>query len=417
MSKPTVHIIGSGISGLRCAEILLESGLDVKIYEKSERIGGRMKTDIVDGFLLDRGFHVMQTGYPHSISKIDFEALEAKAFNPGTRIIKTVSGKPKITTYSDPFRRPLSSLRLLGAERWSDLIGMAKLRLSLSRRDIKKTFSGGDASTYEYLRQSGLSDSFIDRLLRPLFAGIFLESKLDTNERLFRFIFSSMSRGDMVLPSKGVGAYPNHLAKKIGLERIYLSTSAFADDSTTIVIDGQRRTVDQVVVAHPSPSEEKTMKAVWTVYFDSPKSPAPGKFLLLNGDYELGKTAIAHVAVPSDVQPSYAPEGRSLVVATIVGDAADSLNLNNAEAVESRAREEIRRWFPDCENWRTLDVQHINAALPSHGAGTDLLFSRPINEDGIIACGDHMAHASMQGAINSAEKAANEVIRRIQNRG
>lgn len=417
MSKPTVHIIGSGISGLRCAEILLESGLDVKIYEKSERIGGRMKTDIVDGFLLDRGFHVMQTGYPHSISKIDFKALEAKAFNPGTRIIKTVSGKPKITTYSDPFRRPLSSLRLLGAERWSDLIGMAKLRLSLSRRDIKKTFSGGDASTYEYLRQSGLSDSFIDRLLRPLFAGIFLESKLDTNERLFRFIFSSMSRGDMVLPSKGVGAYPNHLAKKIGLERIYLSTSAFADDSTTIIIDGQRRTVDQVVVAHPSPAEEKTMKAVWTVYFDSPKSPAPGKFLLLNGDYELGKTAIAHVAVPSDVQPSYAPEGRSLVVATIVGDAADSLNLNNAEAVESRAREEIRRWFPDCENWRTLDVQHINAALPSHGAGTDLLFSRPINEDGIIACGDHMAHASMQGAINSAEKAANEVIRRIQNRG
>ena len=417
MSKPTVHIIGSGISGLRCAEILLESGLDVKIYEKSERIGGRMKTDIVDGFLLDRGFHVMQTGYPHSISKIDFEALEAKAFNPGTRIIKTVRGKPKITTYSDPFRRPLSSLRLLGAERWSDLIGMAKLRLSLSRRDIKKTFSGGDASTYEYLRQSGLSDSFIDRLLRPLFAGIFLESKLDTNERLFRFIFSSMSRGDMVLPSKGVGAYPNHLAKKIGLERIYLSTSAFADDSTTIIIDGQRRTVDQVVVAHPSPAEEKTMKAVWTVYFDSPKSPAPGKFLLLNGDYELGKTAIAHVAVPSDVQPSYAPEGRSLVVATIVGDAADSLNLNNAEAVETRAREEIRRWFPDCDNWRTLDVQHINAALPSHGAGTDLLFSRPINEDGIIACGDHMAHASMQGAINSAEKAANEVIRRIQNRG
>ena len=417
MSKPTVHIIGSGISGLRCAEILLESGLDVKIYEKSERIGGRMKTNIVDGFLLDRGFHVMQTGYPYSTSKIDFEALEAKAFNPGARIIKTVSGKSKITTYSDPFRRPLSSLRLLGAERWSDLIGMAKLRLSLSRRDIKKTFSGGDASTYEYLRQSGLSDSFIDRLLRPLFAGIFLESKLDTNERLFRFIFSSMSRGDMVLPSKGVGAYPNHLAKKIGLERIYLSTSAFADDPTTIRIDGKRRAVDQVVVAHPPPSEEKNMKAVWTVYFDSPKSPAPGKFLLLNGDYELGKTAIAHVAVPSDVQPSYAPEGRSLVVATIVGDAADSLNLNNAEAVELRAREEIRQWFPDSENWRTLDVQHINAALPSHEAGIDLLFSRPINEDGIIACGDHMAHASMQGAVNSAEKAANEVIRRIQNRG
>jgi phytoene dehydrogenase-like protein len=88
MSKPTVHIIGSGISGLRCAEIVLDSGLDVKIYEKSERIGGRMKTDIVDGFLLDRGFHVMQTGYPHSISKIDFESLGSEAFSPGKGLSK-----------------------------------------------------------------------------------------------------------------------------------------------------------------------------------------------------------------------------------------------------------------------------------------------------------------------------------------
>ena len=417
MSKPTIHIIGSGISGLRCAEILLESGLEVKIYEKSERIGGRMKTDIVDGFLLDRGFHVMQTGYPHSKSEIDFKSLEAKAFNPGARIISTTSGKPKITTYSDPFRRPLSSFKLLGAERWSDLIGMAKLRVSLSRMNIKKTFSGGKASTYEYLRQFGLSDSFIDRLLRPLFAGIFLESNLDTNERLFRFIFSSMSRGDMVLPRKGVGAYPNRLAKSIGFERIALSTSAFADDPVTINVGGQRETVDQVVVAHPSPSEEKSMRGVWTVYFDSPRSPVPGKFLLLNGDYEVGKTAIAHMAVPSDVQPSYAPEGRSLVVATIVGDAAASLNLSNAEAVESRARREIEQWFPDCENWKTLDVQHISAALPSHKGGIDLSFSRPIDKNGIITCGDHMAHASMQGAINSAESAANEVIKRIQHRG
>ena len=218
-----------------------------------------------------------------------------------------------------------------------------------------------------------------------------------------------------MLPREGVGAYPNHLAKKIGLERISLSTSAFADDSTTINIDGQRKTVDQVVVAHPSPSEEMSMRMVWTVYFDSPRSPAPGKFLLLNGDYQLGKTAIAHMAVPSDVQPSYAPEGRSLVVATIVGDAADSLNLNNAEAVESRARKEIEQWFPDCKNWKTLDVQHINAALPSHGGGANLSFFRSISENEIITCGDHMTHASMQGAVNSAETAASEAIRRIQN--
>ena len=413
MSKPTVHIIGSGISGLRCAEMLLEFGLEVKIYEKSEKIGGRMRTDLVDGFLLDRGFHVMQTGYPHSKSKIDFKALDARSFNPGARIVNIAGGKPRISTYADPFRRPLSSLRLLGAERWSDLIGMAKMRISLSRMDIKNTFNQGDASTYEYLRSFGLSDSFIDRLLRPLFAGIFLESKLDTSERLFRFIFSSMSKGDMVLPRDGVAAYPNYLAKSIGFERISLSSSAHADDPVTINIGGHRKIVDQVVVAHTPPSEEKLMRGVWTVYFDSPRSPFPGKFLLLNGDYEIGKNAIAHMAVPSDVQPSYAPEGRSLVVATIVGDAADSLNLSNGKEIESRARKEIEQWFPDCENWNTLDVQYISAALPSHGAGTDLSYSKSFDENGIIYCGDHIAHATMQGAINSAESAAKEAIRRI----
>ena len=416
MSEPTVHIIGSGISGLRCAEILLESGIDVRIYEKSDRIGGRMKTDVVNGFLLDRGFHVMQTGYPHGKYEIDFKSLGAKAFNPGVKSITTVNGKPKITTYSDPFRRPFSSLRLLWAEHWSDLLGMAKLRLSLSRMDIQKTFSGGDASTYGYLRSFGLSDSFIDRLLRPLFSGIFLESKLDTNERLFRFIFSSMARGEMVLPRNGIGAYPDHLAKKIGFERISLSTNAFADDSVTINIDGRKNTVDQVIVAHSPTSEEESMREVWTVYFDSARSPVPGKFLLLNGEYEVGKTAIAHLAVPSDVQPSYAPEGRSLVVVTIVGDAADSLQLNSAEEVELRARTEIEEWFPDCKDWKTLDVQRISAALPSHVAGEKLSFSKSIDNNGIIVCGDHTTHASMQGAINSAETAANEVIRRIQNK-
>ena len=163
-----------------------------------------MKTDIVDGFLFRQRISCHADRIPAQHIQNRFRGTRGKGIQPRDKDNQTVSGKPKITTYSDPFRRPLSSLRLLGAERWSDLIGMAKLRLSLSRRDIKKTFSGGDASTYEYLRQSGLSDSFIDRLLRPLFAGIFLESKLDTNERLFRFIFSSMSRGDMVLPSKGV---------------------------------------------------------------------------------------------------------------------------------------------------------------------------------------------------------------------
>ena len=106
----TVAILGAGLAGLRCGSILHQAGYDVQIYDKANRIGGRMMTDEINGFLIDHGFHVMQTGYPTSQRAFDFEKLGAKAFEPGAVVVQKRKTKTKFWRLSDPFRRPIQGL-------------------------------------------------------------------------------------------------------------------------------------------------------------------------------------------------------------------------------------------------------------------------------------------------------------------
>ena len=414
MTKPTVHVIGAGISGLRCAETLLENDIDVRIIEATDSIGGRMKTTRKDGFLLDHGFHVMQTGYPHSKSEIDFKALGAKRFTPGAIIIRSNGGRIQQHVLSDPFRKPISSLSALFSQKWSDLIRIAKLRISLGRKDVDQIFEGDDGTTEAFLRREGFSESFIDGFLRPLFSGIFLESKLETSERMFKFVFASMARGDMVLPRDGIQAYPNMIADRIGRHRIELSTTASAIDPNRLTLNGEEVRTDQVVVAHAGKQHMNQMKSVWTLYLSAPDSSIKGSYILLNGDYELGRNTIAHIAVPSNVQTTYSPEGRSLVALTIVGDASSALGLDSVEAIEKQARSELTALFDGTEDWETLEIFHTKNALPPNDHRSDTSNKTRFEEKEVITCGDHMTHGSLEGAIRSADHAVNEVIRRLE---
>ena len=374
-----------------------------------------MRTQEVDGFLLDHGFHVMQTGYSISESEIDFAALGARSFSPGARVLRSRGEAVELSTYADPFRRPLGGLAALSKERWSDLLKVAGLRLKTLRGWPSSAFSGGDESTEVFLRERGpgLSQEFIDSFFRPLFAGIFLESELRTSERMFRFIFGAMSRGEMILPAQGIQAYPNALAEELGWERIMLSSEAEALSPTALRLGGETVEVGQVIVAHPE-VEPVDGRSVWTVQLGAQASPAPGGFLVLNGDYALGHSLIAHLSIPSDVQPTYSPADQALVTATIVGDAAQALGLEDEAQVESKARQELAAWFPDSKSWTTLAVQHVTLALPERGAGSGLSLDGASDMEGLIRCGDHVAHGSVEGALRSADLAAKAAIERLE---
>ena len=229
----------------------------------------------------------------------------------------------------------------------------------------------------------------------------------------FKFVFASMARGDMVLPRGGIQAYPNLIADRIGRERIELSTLATPVDTTTLVLGGREVKTDQVVVAHPQRETADCMNSVWTVYFSAPDNSIKGNYILLNGNYEVGKNAIAHIAVPSNIQPTYSPSGKSLVAVTIVGDAAKALDLDSNESIENQARLELRDLFEKSDTWETIEVFHTKNALPPSESQSNASSSVNFNQEEIVCCGDHTTHGSMEGAIKSADHAAREVVRRL----
>ena len=407
----TVAILGAGLAGLRCGSILQLAGYDVHIYEKTDRIGGRMMTDEINGFLIDHGFHVMQTGYPTSQRAFDFEKLGAKAFEPGAVVVQKKKTKTKFWRLSDPFRRPIQGLLggLSGFASPFDLFRVARLRQFVRRGNTERVFEGENNTTVTFLQRRGFSKSMIDRFFHPLFSGIFLENELRTNERMFRFVFRMMSQGDMILPKGGIAAAPRYLADLIGDERIHLNAEIKLIDEHTLQVSGQDKEFDAVIHAY-NPNRQQSKRHVWTLHFNAPKSPLKSKHIVLNGDVKLGEQLVAHIAVPSDIQSSYAPSGRSLVTVTVVGQAAEKRELTTSDAIHEQVMNELRSIFgAQVDDWQNLAIQHIEHALPEVGS-KQALTGQPSESVREYECGDHTVHGSVEGALLSAELVSQRII-------
>ncbi len=406
-----VAIIGAGIAGLKCALLLKESGIDVQVFDRQAHVGGRMVTERVNGFLIDQGFHVMQTAYPTSQRTFDFESLGAQSFEPGALVVKKRKNKVKIWRLADPFRRPFQGVMsgLSGFTSPFNLLRVALLRSKVRKGSLSNVYSEGDDTSENWLLERGFSSSMVDEFFHPLFSGIFLENELRTSERMFRFVFRMMSKGDMILPREGIAAAPLSLADSLGFERIHLNSDVQHIDDFTISINDEQQNFDAVVLAY-NPHREESNRHVWTLHFDAPKSPLKSKHILLNGNVKTKNQLIAHVAVPSDIQPSYAPQGRSLVTVTVVGEAAQNLGISSESEIQSKTVQELRDWFgSQVDTWGLLAVQHIEHALPEISADSGLSMNPKIRKNS-FECGDHMMHGSLEGALLSAEKTAQQVL-------
>ncbi len=403
MMKPKIAIIGAGLAGLYCCKLLLKNGYEVEVFEKSNRVGGRMKTDKLDGYLLDHGFHVLQTGYPFSSKVIDYDRLEVKPFQPGAMVIKSSTSRSKIWRLSDPFRRPFKAIRdSLGFFASPlDMLRVLRMRHKIRKIPYEDIFGNGNLSTEEWLREQNFSQRFIDRFFYPLFSGIFLESELRTDERMFKFVFRSMSDGDMVIPKNGIQAVPELIAQDIPPEVINLNSNVDLNSNQSISIDGEIKNYDAVIIAFDN-REKKSNKHVWTLYFSADKSPLKGEYIMLNSEVRTNKKLISYLAVPSDVQENYAPIGKSLICITVLGERADSLGLKSGDEIKLAVKSELEQWFGgQTLSWDCISVQHIKSALPETDSQ---VFGNPNNSIFDYRCGDYMTHGSVEGTLLSAQK-------------
>ena len=205
-----VLIVGAGLAGLCCARRLHQQGKRFLIVEASDGIGGRIRTDMVQGFRLDRGFQVFLTSYPEAMQQLDYKALRLKPFLPGA----LVRYRGRFHQLADPWRRPSailpSMISPIGS--FADKLRVARLRFRLLRGRVEDRFQDPETTTIQALQESGFSDSMIDRFFRPFLGGIFLDQELQTSSRMFQFVFRMFSLGNACLPEEGMEAIPRQLA-------------------------------------------------------------------------------------------------------------------------------------------------------------------------------------------------------------
>jgi phytoene dehydrogenase-like protein len=406
-----VIVVGAGLAGLCAARRLHGRGIPVSVLEASDGVGGRVRTDVVDGFLLDRGFQVLLTAYPEAKALLDYRGLELHPFEPGA-MVRTGG---RLRRVMDPFRRPGQALPTAFAPVGGplDKLRIARLRRRVTSVPLTGIFRGPDVSTRAALAADGFSDTMIERFFAPLFGGVLLDRDLATTRRMFDFVYRMFSVGQVALPTRGMGAIPEQLASRLPLGTVELNTAVEAVEPGAVTLgSGERRAARTVVVATDGPNAAKLLGLpdpgsvpATCVYFAASAPPVTERLIILNGEGE-ADGPVNNLCVPSVIAPTYAPPGQALVSAAVLGRHDDGAGL--VEAV----RAQLTGWFGAAvEGWRHLRTYTIEHAQPPQPPGRLEPPERPvIVRPGLFVAGDHIDNASINGAMASGRRVADAVM-------
>jgi len=403
------------LAGLTCAKVLMESGVEVVVVEASDGVGGRVRTDERDGFLLDRGFQVYFTSYPVSKRHLDHAALNLKSFDPGAILRR---GREE-SILSDPLRDPKALLPSLlsNAATFPDKLRTLRLVAGLLSEGAVTAgeIDGTDSSSLEYLRGYGLSERIVDNFYRPFYGGIFLDRSLSTSSRVLRFTFKMLATGRTTVPALGIGEIPKQLAAhlKPGALRTSSPVERLLRDGERVVgveAAGEVHEADAVVVATEAPEAGRLAGAVAPegsvgqvcVYYAADGIES-GKKIVLNA--ESGEFVNNAVQI-SAVAPSYAPRGHHLL--SVV--ALEGFRLSDEE-IYRRGVEDVTRWYPEAD-LDPLEIYRVPYAQFDQPPGIhEWLPENRTNTPGLVLAGEYTEDSSINGSMLSGEKAAGEVMR------
>jgi phytoene dehydrogenase-like protein len=424
MTGATVAIAGGGLAGLVAARNLAEAGIDVRLFEANDDVGGRVRTRERDGFRLDRGFQVLFTAYPAVRRELDLDALDLRRFDPGA----TIARPGRRSVLADPFRDPGS---LLASALNREVTLGDKLRTLALRREFRgadlDSLDADEQSIREALRDRGFSTAFLEHFAAPFYGGITLDRSLsNTSAFVFAYTFAALSRGATAVPAEGMGAIPAQLAERAraagarietGREVTDVSASDGDDTSRGVVlsIGGETVDADAVIVATDPPTARDLTgvdaiptagRGCVTQYLSVPRERAlDGSRRLVLNPTEEGPNQVAPL---SSVAPEYAPDGRSLLSATYLG----SPGAGDAELVE-RTRETLESWYPE-RDFGAMAHRHTDRiAFAQFDQPPGFRATLPDVDapgGGIFLAGDYTRWSSIQGAMASGRDVAGTVL-------
>jgi phytoene dehydrogenase-like protein len=455
-------VIGGGVAGLTAAitasRDAIASNSKIVVLEASSTWGGRVQSDVrPDGYVLDRGFAVFIEEYPLAKQLLDYEALKLGRFLPGALV--KIQDETRLARVADPLRDPGDIFNALLAPigTLEDKIDVVPLVLHVKSKTLEELFEEPERDTLTELKERwGFSNQIIDSFFRPFLEGIYLAPLEEQSSRMFSFVFKMFSDGYATLPEGGIGAVAQQLATTaldsgVALRSEMPVSNIIAEDKGTFIVetkDGKTRIRSNSVILATDghiaqrimskvdgfeflkDATEQPQRKVGCLYYGFDKtSPVEEPVLILNGVADRGTETnpANNVCFPSIVSKGYAPEGSNLCSVTVLGKAMEIFH-GREEELDEAVRKQLSTWFPDIakdilNDWKLLNIYSITNAQPGqfngpapanvNGGRNCSTFRGLLLPPGLFVCGDHMATATLNGALESgvnAGKAAAQAV-------
>lgn len=413
MKKPDykIYIIGAGVSGLIAGKVLENNGYHPTIIEADAKVGGRVQSDELDGFVLDRGFQVLLSAYPAAQLYLDFKSLNLQELLPGATIFK--NGKQQ--TIGDPLRNfsllfptLFSSIGSVG-----DKLKILKLNRLLKKKKIAEIFDRKETTTLQYLKDFGFSNTIITNFFKPFFSGIFLEPNLETSSRMFEFVYKMFGNGLAVIPRDGIQAISNQLKNNLNnTEFLFNSPVKKVTNKEITLEDGSKINTHFTIVASEASSlisnlknQETEWKSCDTLYFETEKRTIQKPLIgLIADENALINNIFYHTSVKNSSKTN-----NELLSVTVV----KSHNYNEEDLVKKATKELAD--FCGITGLKFIKRYEIKKALPKL---TNLQYELSSTEtqltSNIFLAGDQLLNGSLNAAIISGERAAQVVIKTLE---
>lgn len=455
-----VVIVGAGVAGLSAAHRLTSAGVTTAVLEAAPCVGGRMSTEKVDGFRLDRIGQLLSTAYPELSLTPGLGALALRPFAPGVllhsdgrrhragapataggargalhavRALASAPRTPRATsvrvarpalaptgrgvpwpapiTRARTAPRPAPVPRSRAGAPLGTAVDQARLGSALARLatvPVERLLTRPELPAGQALAARGIPPRAIDGFLRPLLAALLCDPELTTSSRCADLALRAFASGRLCVPEGGAEALPELLARALppGTVHTGVRVTSVATTSVTTAEHGEIR-CRAVLLATDARSAADLLPGlrvpdfhpVTVVHHTTDAPPATGASLLLDADRG---GPVAHTALLSEIDPTRAPAGRTLVSSTVLGTPPPD--------IDTAVRIHLSRLYgTSTTRWETLAVHHTPEAVPAMRPPHDL--RRPVRLlAGLYVCGDHRDTSTVQGALHSAHRAASAIL-------
>jgi hypothetical protein len=375
MLDKEVTVIGAGLAGLSAALTLQGAGRLVRVIEASDRVGGRVASDVIDGFTLDRGFQLINSQYPE-LKRL--KVMEEVDFIAAPRAVEISLGEDRIVL-GDPRSHPLSAF---SSETGSLTSKVNFLRYLYSHSNVS-------ISVEDELQKLG---DLYKKVLCPFLTGVFLTSPANVNAVIGKEIIRSFISGKPGIPTRGVGALPEALAKRLSNIELGRNINSLNELTGQVIVATDVTTAAQLLDMTSVPK----LAASTTWYHEIPTQLTSSKCLVIDGQK---RGPVVNSIAISNLAPSYAPAGKTLLSSTTVEFASES---------------EVRRhlallWGADSSDWSLIAKYEIPKSLPIFAPGAQGVTSAKISNN-IYVAGDYRSTPSQNGALLSGRLAAEELL-------